>query len=47
MVKKIKMTKGQYRKLSKSWLGIIVILGILGFIFIRNINQYQVQSALK
>ena len=26
MVKKIKMTKGQYRKLSKSWLGIIVIL---------------------
>ena len=33
MVKKIKMTKGQYRKLSKSWLGIIVILGILGFNF--------------
>ena len=33
MVKKIKMTKRQYRKLSKSWLGIIVILGILGFNF--------------
>lgn len=33
MVKKIKMTKRQYRKLSKSWLGIIAILSILGFNF--------------
>ena len=35
MAKKIKMTKKQYRKLSKSWLGIIIILGVLGF------NLYQ------
>lgn len=42
MVKKIKMTKRQYRKLSKSWLGIIVILGnFMVLIFIRNINQYR------
>lgn len=33
MVKKIKMTKAQRKKLSRSWLGILVILAIVGYNF--------------
>ncbi|WP_455684524.1 thermonuclease family protein [Thomasclavelia sp.] len=35
MAKKIKMTKTQRKKLSKSWLGVLVILAIIGY------NYYQ------
>ena len=47
MVKKIKMTKRQYRKLSKSWLGIIVIFGILGFNFYQEYKPVSGSEALK
>lgn len=38
MVRKMNVTKAQYRKLTKSWIGIIVILVILGLNFYQEHN---------
>lgn len=42
MVKLIKLRKGDFRKLSRSWIGVLVIIGVLGYNFYQSNKPVEV-----